>query len=131
MKTYKNIETWTKAMQKDKQKKLWYDWFNIGGHWYVCEEYDESGKYMRYTSVTEGYHLDLETSNRYSSSWLSDLKVTKYPIEDLKFDISYYIPHAEKLTRNEIMLLNIWLWDRKMYKEMRDLIDLLATNQEK
>lgn len=131
MKTYKNIETWIKAIQKDKQKKLWHDWFNIGGHWYTCEEYDESGKYMRYTSVIEGYHLDLETSNRYSSSWLSDLKVTKYPIEDLRFDIGYYIPHAEKVTRNEIMLLNIWLWDRKMYKEMRDLIDLLANNQEK
>lgn len=114
-------------MQKDTQKKLWFDWFCIDGHWYVCEEYDESGKYMRYTSVTDGYHLDLETSNRYSTNWLSDLKVTKYAIEDdLRFDISYYIEDPKALTRNAIMLLNIWLWDRKMYKEMRDFIDLLA-----
>jgi hypothetical protein len=91
MKKYKTIESWTKAMQKDKTKKLHGDWYNIAGHWYTCEEFDESGKYMRYTSVTAWQHIDIETSNRYSDKWLSDMVATVYPIEDLRFDITYYI----------------------------------------
>jgi len=124
MKKYKSIETFTNAMRKDKSKKLWADWFNIGGNWYTCEEYDESGKYMRYTSIMARKHLDLDTRNRYSDKWLSDLVVTDYPIENLRFDIS----DPKNLKRKEIMLLNIWLWDHKMYEEMRNLIDLLANN---
>jgi hypothetical protein len=124
---YKNVQTWTKAMRADKEKKLWFDWFNIGGNWYVCEEYDESGKYMRYTSLTALNHIDIETSNRYSDKWLSDMVAIVYPIEDLRFDISYYL-QTEDLDRKTIMLLNIWLWDNKMYKAMKDLIDLLANN---
>lgn len=91
MKKYKNIETWTRAMQKDKSHKLWNDWHNIGGHWYTCEEFDNGGKYMRFTSVTAWQHIDIETSNRYSPLWLSDMKTTVYPIESLRFDITYYI----------------------------------------
>lgn len=91
MKKYKNIETWVKAMRKDKQKKLWHDWFTIGGHDYTCEEYDESGKYMRYTSVTAWQHIDIETSNRYNKAiWLSDMVATAYPIEELRFSLDYY-----------------------------------------
>lgn len=127
MKTYKNLDTWAKAMRKDKQKKLWADWFKIGGHWYTCEEYDHNGKYMRYTSITAREHVDLDTSNRYSDSWLSDLEITEYPIEDLRFDISYYMPPVEEQDKKMIMLLNIWLWDRQMYKEIRDLVDYMAT----
>lgn len=115
-------------MQKDKTKALWHDWFKIAGHWYTCEEFDDSGKYMRYTSITARKHLDLDTSNRYSPSWLSDMVVTAYPIDSLRFDISYYIDDVKTLDRKAIMLLNIWLWDHEMYKEMRDLIDLLANN---
>ena len=89
-KSYKTIESWTKAMRKDTQKKLWADWFKIGGHWYVCEEYDESGKYMRYTSVTAWQHIDIDTANRYSSAWLSDMQATAYPIEQLRFSILNY-----------------------------------------
>jgi hypothetical protein len=125
---YKTLESWANAMRKDTKKTLWADWFNIAGHWYTCEEYDESGQYMRYTSVTDGYHLDLETNNRYSKNWLSDLKVTKYAIEDLRFGISYYIADIKEFKRKDLMLLNIWLWDRKMYTEMRDLIDHIANN---
>lgn len=126
-KKYKSLSTWLNAMKKDTKKELWRDWFNIDGHWYVCEEYDHSGKYMRYTSITDGYHLDLETENRYSDKWLSDLVVTKYPIEnDLRFSIGYYMHDMREYTRKDIMLLNIWLWDRKMYTEMRDIIDMLA-----
>lgn len=131
MKSYKSIETWTKAMRKDKQKKLWHDWFKIDGHWYTCEEYDESGKYMRYTSITARKHIDIDTSNRYSSSWLSDMVVTSYPIESLRFDISYYIEDPKELDRKTIMLLNIWLWDNKMYREIYNLVDLLANNASK
>lgn len=39
-------------MKKDKQKKLHADWYMIDGNLYTLEEYDDSGKYMRYTSVT-------------------------------------------------------------------------------
>lgn len=128
-KKYKDITDWAIAMRKDTKKELWNDWFNIGGHWYTCEEFDDSGKYMRYTSVTNGTHIDIETTNRYCGSWLTDAVVTEYAIEDLRFDISYYIADIKKLTRKEIMLLNIWLWDRGMYKEMRDLIDALANTR--
>lgn len=130
MQKYKNFETWQNAMKKDTSKKLWHDWFNIGGYWYTIEEYDESGKYMRLTSVTDGYHIDIETNNRYSPSWLKDATFTRYAIDDdLRFDIGYYLDDETLKNKSAIMLLNIWLWDRKMYKEMRDLIDLLATKQ--
>ncbi len=127
-KTYKSIETWEKAMRKDTQKKLWHDWFKIGGHWYTCEEYDESGKYMRYTSISARQHIDIDTSNRYSKTWLSDMVATAYPIDSLRFGIGYYIDDIKEWDRKSIMLLNIWLWDNKMYTSMRDLIDLLANN---
>lgn len=122
-KTYKDIETWANAMRKDKSKKLFTDWVKIGGDWYTCEEYDESGRYMRYTSVTAWKHLDLDTSNRYSDIWLSDLVVTDYPIEDLRFDISYYLGYKAK--REQLKCLATRLYDNQMYKEMRDLIDFL------
>lgn len=126
-KKYKNLETWTKAMQKDTQKKLWADWFNIGGHWYTQEEFDENGKYMRYTSITDGYHIDIDTSNRYSPLWLSDMKATKYEIDSLRFDIGYYL-ELDGLTKNTVRLMIIWLWDRKFYKELKDLSDLLVNH---
>ena len=118
-------------MRKDTKKKLWADWFCIAGDWYVCEEYDESGKYMRYTSITARKHIDLETDNRYSKNWLSDLRIYQYPIESLRFDISYYIDDPKELDRKAIMLLNIWLWDNKMYREIYNLVDLLANNLKK
>ncbi len=126
VKKYKSIETWTKAMQKDKQKKLWHDWFNIDGHWYTCEEYDDSGKYMRYTSVTAWKHIDIETSNRYSQSWLSDMKATAYDIGDsgLRFDITYYLDDIKEVSKSTILNLNIRLYENKMYKEIRDLLDM-------
>lgn len=129
MRTYKNIETWTKAMKKDTQKKLWADWFNISGHWYTCEEYDLSGHYMRYTSITARKHIDINTTDsRYTPSWLTTMTATEYLIDYLRFDIGYYIDDIKEWSRKDIMLLNIWLWDNKMYTAMRDVIDLLANN---
>ena len=125
MTKYKNIETWTKAMRKDKQKKQWFDWFFIGGDWYVCEEYDESGKYMRYTSATAFKHLDLETSNRYSESWLSDLVVTEYPIDDIgfRFDISYYLDGKE--TKEQLRGLQDNLKRNNMPSTLSDLLTFI------
>lgn len=91
MRQFKNIDTFIKAMRKDKAKKLWADWFKIGGHWYTMEEYDDAGKYMRITSITKGEHIDLETSNRYSDNWLSDLEATAYPAEYYRFKWDYYL----------------------------------------
>lgn len=121
MKTYRNIETWKKAMQKDKTKKLWADWFCIGGDWYTCEEYDSSGKYMRYTSVTAWKHLDIETSNRYSNTWLSDMEVTDYPIIDLRFDISYYID--EDTTKEQLRKIHEKLKLNEDTKQISNLLD--------
>lgn len=92
---YRNLDTFVRAMQRDKKKKLWADWFYIAGHWYVMEEYDESGKYMRITSITKGEHIDLETSNRYSDKWLTDLKATAYPAEGYLFHWEYYIKRED------------------------------------
>lgn len=125
MRKYKNIDTWAKAMRKDTQKKLWEDWFFIGGHWYTCEEYDESGKYMRYTSATAWTHIDIETSNRYSKTWLSDMEVTEYAIEDIgfRFDISYYID--KDLTKQQYEDLYDNLYDKGDYRQCRNLFEYL------
>lgn len=129
MKKYKTIETWTRAMQKDKSKKLWADWFNIAGHDYTCEEYDGSGKYMRYTSVTAWQHIDIETSNRYSTTWLQDMTVTAYPIEDLRFDISYYLgtTDIEKLATKVLVQVYNNLIENKLPTHARDLFELSIT----
>ncbi len=123
MKKYKSIETWQKAMQKDKSKVLWHDWFHIGGHWYTQEEYDHSGKYMRYTSVTAWQHIDIDTSNRYSDKWLSDMTATAYPIEMLRFDISYYIDSENTIA--QLQALSDKLYDIGMSKEVKDLSDFI------
>ncbi len=130
MKTYKNIETWTKAMKKDKQKKLWADWFTIGGHDYVCEEYDSSGKYMRYTSITAYKHLDIETSNRYSPAWLSDMVATEYSIADigLRFDVSYYIDDITKLKSKDILKIADNLYTNKLHQNGKQLLELIVKN---
>ena len=121
MKKYKTIETWTRAMKKDIKKKFWHDWFNIAGDWYVQEEFDDSGKYMRYTSVTARKHLDIETSNRYSELWLSDMKATSYPIEDLRFGISYYLD--ESITKKQLLNLVITLKDMKDIDNLAELAE--------
>jgi hypothetical protein len=123
MRTYKTIETWEKAMRKDKNKKLWFDWFKIGGDWYVCEEYDESGKYMRYTSATAWKHIDIDTSNRYSDRWLSDMKATAYPIDDIgfRFDITYYL---ENITKDEAKKLYDNLYKNNWHNQCKDLFEL-------
>lgn len=118
-KKYKTIETWQNAMKKDKTKSLWRDWFNIGGHWYTCEEYDNSGKYMRFTSITAWQHIDIETSDRYSKSWLSDMEVTAYPIEDLRFDISHYLD--DDVTQKQLKDLSYQL-DEKQVKSLLNYI---------
>jgi len=123
---YKNLETWEKSMRKDIKKEKWHDWFEIGGHWYVCEEYDDSGKYMRYTSLTAFEHVDIETSNRYSSTWLSDMKATAYPIEDLRFDVSFYLDQKDLKNKNKILVLIDKLYDAKMYHALKDIASLLA-----
>lgn len=121
MKTYKTIESWTKAMQKDKNKKLHADWYNIAGHWYTCEEFDCSGKYMRYTSVTAWQHIDIETSNRYSDMWLSDMVATVYPIEDLRFDITYYID--KDTSKKDLMeLITYRPLDNKQLKSLLEFV---------
>jgi hypothetical protein len=125
MKKYKNIETWKKAMQKDKSKKLWADYFNIGGHLYTIEEYDESGKYMRFTSPTAWTHIDIETSNRYSDTWLSDMEITEYSIDDIgfRFDISYYID--ENTTKKQLKELKENLKRNEDTKQLSNLLDFL------
>jgi len=95
MRKYRSLETWANAMRKDMKKALWHDWFCIAGHWYICEEYDHTGKYMRYTSITKGEHIDINTSNRYSDSWLSDMTYENYEADDYRFDWTYYIEVEE------------------------------------
>ena len=74
-------------MKKDTQKKLWADWFNISGHWYTCEEYDLSGHYMRYTSITARKHIDINTTDsRYTPSWLTTMTATEYLIDYLRVE---------------------------------------------
>lgn len=93
-------------MKKDKKKKLHADWYNIDNNWYTLEEYDSSGKYMRLTSVTAWQHIDIDTSNRYSTSWLSDMVATAHPIDDmgLRFDIRYYL--SKDMTKEQLLNLN-------------------------
>lgn len=126
MKTYKNITSWTNAMKKDKQKKLHADWYMIDGNLYTLEEYDDSGKYMRYTSVTAWQHIDVETSNRYSTSWLSDMVATAYPIEDLRFDISYYL--SDDMTKSQLLCLVTRLKDNNLGEQIRHLADYVISN---
>lgn len=121
MEKYKTIETWTKAMQKDKAKKLHADWYNIGGHWYVMEEFDDSGKYMRYTSLTAWKHIDVKTSNRYSDNWLSDMTATSYPIEYLRFNVAHYI---DSETSNKELLA---ILPRLDITQARQLLDFILT----
>jgi hypothetical protein len=129
MKTYKTIESWTKAMQKDKEKKLWHDWFKIGGDWYTCEEYDESGKYMRFTSATAWKHIDIDTSNRYSENWLSDMVATVYTIDDIgfRFDISYYLD--EDITKKQIKELQENLKRNGYEEQVSNLLDFVLNNK--
>lgn len=117
-------------MRKDTNKTLWHDWFNIGGHWYVCEEYDESGKYMRYTSVTAWQHIDIETSNRYDKSmWLSDMVATAYQIEDLRFSISYYLgtTDIEKLSVKSLIEIYDNLIKNNLLQKAYELFELSIT----
>lgn len=129
MKKYKNITSWQNAMRKDTKKKLYTDWYVIDGDLYTLEEYDESGKYMRYTSVTAWLHIDVETSNRYSTSWLSDMVATAYPIEDLCFDITYYL--SEDMTKSQLLCLVTRLKDNKMDDQIRHLADYVIQNHYK
>lgn len=125
---YKSIDSWANAMRKDKDKKLWADWFNIGGNWFTCEEYDESGRYMRYTSITAWRHIDIDTRNRYSENWLSDMEATEYPIDDigLRFDVAYYID--DKLTEKQATEVYNNLYKNKLYENCRELF-LLVVNK--
>ena len=127
MKKYKTIQSWQNAMRKEKDRGNLLDWYNIAGDWYVQEEYDESGKYMRYTSITAWQHIDVETSNRYGDSFLSDMEATAYPVEDLRFALSYYIGDTE-LTKDQTReLYNKLVLNNKSFA-MKQLTYILIDN---
>ena len=98
MKTYKNHfrneETFKRAITKIRRNE-WADWLKIGKDWYTIEEYDSSGKNMRFASITAMKFMDIDTQDRYrmSDPWLSDAVVEFYPIEELeelRFETDYY-----------------------------------------
>ena len=91
---FKNFNTFSRAIRKIKRDE-WPDFLTIGGHVYVQEEFDESGKNMRYTSLTEHKHIDINTSDRYGKTWLRDAEVEQYEAEYYRFNPEYYITKEE------------------------------------
>lgn len=91
---YKNhfcdLEAFKRAVPSIGKEEI-ADWIKIGKDWFVCEEYDGSGKYMRYASITAQLCLDINTNNRYSETWLKDATIDSYTAEDYRFAPDYYI----------------------------------------
>ena len=82
---FRNFESFQKGIRKIKVNE-WADWIKIGKNWFTIEEYDSEGRYMRITSLTAQSHIDINTSNSYSLTWLKDAELEEYKADrDYRF----------------------------------------------
>lgn len=128
MKKYRNhfrsLETFKTTVRKIKREE-WADWIKIGKHWYVNEEFDEEGKNMRFSSITEGLHIDINTSDRYKDIWLKDAEIEQYKADFYRFNPSYYINQEEfkklsKIEKSELLKLIADQWGIRVLVEFME-----------
>ena len=95
---FKNLETFKKGIRTIK-KDQWADWIKIGSDWYVIEEFDNEGKNLRLTSLTANKHIEINTSTRYSETWLSDAEIDIYEatVTGYRFYPDFYLLPADFL----------------------------------
>ena len=118
MKTYKNhfrtFDTFKRAI-RSISKEEWADWIKIGKHWYTCEEFDIEGKQMRFTSITERKHIDINTSNRYGDLWLQDAEIEQYDADNYRFHPNYYIDKKDFLRLKRLQKRELVEYVQKIY----------------
>ena len=95
---FKNLKTFGEAIRSIKRDQ-WADWIKIGSDWYVEEEFDDEGKYLRLTSLTANKHIEITTNARYSETWLSDAELDIYEatVTGYRFYPEYYLSHQDFL----------------------------------
>jgi hypothetical protein len=119
VKKYKDMDIFTKQIESIPIL----DWYNIGGHWYTIEEYDEQGKEMTYRSLSEKIEMIIHTPNRYKTG-LKGATIELVEPMYYRFKPSYYLPIKEfnKLPKQERKELAMYIAE---WWEIGDLIDYL------
>jgi len=113
-KKYRSME----SFQRQIERAEILDWFNIGGYWYTIEEYDESGKEMRYISLLKQEELIIHTPNRYKTG-LKGATIEVVEPMCYRFEPAYYLPIEDfkKLSneqKREISLYIAKIWDSEV-----------------